>query len=163
VAPLHDLMTRRLTLGLRIAGARGGNGLGPLLETQSALRDLFPEVSRLLENFRSASLLLQSIGGNEEHEGLIQQLQAVQGQLLRGLRSLRPRLQAWTYPFEHASGKVDLAEMLIGRLPADDDFGATLRAVEGLGDKYYTLYARVLGLLVHAAEKVEAAPDVKTA
>ena len=67
-------------------------------------------------------------------------------------------LAAAAYPFDHAQGTVSLAQFTIGRLPPADDIGATIGTVQEAAEKFYGVYARVMGRLVHRAEEIEAAP-----
>lgn len=154
LAPVRESLARRLSAGLRLSADRT---LGPLLAAQSALRDAHPELRALFDDFLSLGLLLQSIEGNEEHEGLIGQLRAGASRWTKALALIRARLSTAPYPFEHAQAGISLGEFLIPALPDADDFGAVMSALQGLGERYFGLYARLMGRLVAAAEAVEAA------
>ncbi|HYF00674.1 MAG TPA: hypothetical protein VEJ18_17265, partial [Planctomycetota bacterium] len=164
LAPVLEGLAKRLTLAARLAQAPGGplgggsgDELPKLVETQRVLRDVFPAVRSLLDDFSAAALLLGSLQENQGHEGLISQLQAASERWRKGLAELWPGLARAAYPFEHAQGQASLADFLIGRLPANGAFGDILEALQSLGQKYYTLYLRVLGRLCRISERVEAA------
>ena len=60
------------------------------------------------------------------------------------------------FPFEHARGRISLAEYVIGDHPPSDGIGAIMQAGEHFLDAFPTVYKRVVGKLVVVANRVEA-------
>ena len=63
--------------------------------------------------------------------------------------------ELFDYPFEHARGRISLAEYVIGDHPPSDGIGAIMQAGEHFLDAFPTVYKRVVGKLVVVANRVE--------
>ncbi|HLF93911.1 MAG TPA: hypothetical protein VJB14_10645, partial [Planctomycetota bacterium] len=155
LGPVQEALVRRLTLALRLGPA--DEGLTRLFAAQGALRAAYPEFAKLMDSFEAAGMLLGNIQGNEENEALIGQIRAASMRWEKMLGKVRPALAAAAYPFDHAKGPLTLADFMLARVPSADDIGATIGAVQELGDKYYDAYTRVMGRLVRRAEEIEGA------
>jgi hypothetical protein len=70
---------------------------------------------------------------------------------------LKTSLQDRKYPFDHANPDITIWEVAVAKFPENDDPAAINEAVTSVLNTVPRVYARVVGRLCLAAEKVEAA------
>ncbi|MBN2296014.1 MAG: M48 family metalloprotease [Pirellulales bacterium] len=104
--------------------------------------------------------LLNQLSERGQDEGLIQSIrQAMQmsgGLLVR----TREALKGVQYPFDHAKGKISIAEYVLPKLPDSEDFAAICHALDTLIDNVFQLKAHMVGQLCVIAESVESAIEL---
>ena len=97
----------------------------------------------------------------EPDEGLIRQLLSLLESQQRQLLEIRMVLKEQPYPFEHADGRITLAQYAMSRTPTNRDLSGTIEATDEVLDQMGALYVRCLGELAQIAEHVEAALGLK--
>ena len=127
-----------------------------LFEVLQSLNTLMGDYNACRGTFNKLSLLLDQVSGNEQNEDYISEVLGHSKVLHSKLSDLRTPLRGQNYPFEHARGRISLAEYVIGDHPPSDDIGAIMQAGEHFMDAFPTVYKRVVGKLVVVANRVEA-------
>jgi hypothetical protein len=106
--------------------------------------------------FDAAALLLNNLDGNEQSEQLITQIKRHMLDLVETIRRIRQGLDTSPYPFQHAQGKISIAELALEKMPATQDIGQAMSAAEQMLDHLLGLYLRIIGRLAWIGEQVEA-------
>ena len=101
--------------------------------------------------------LLGNVEGNEKSQDLYRAIMTAAGRVHQQLQELSWRLTGVAYPFEHAQGRVTLADFALPQLPDRDAIGDVYQAAGDVLEKLVSLYYRLMGRLVLAAEQVELA------
>ncbi len=175
----YERSTSLVDRQLELAGRRLGSGLrflhAPLMsariessqEWQNELSTLLPALERLSttaddvlamqRNLTELSALFHGLESNEGDENTISRILSVNQATHQQLQSTVSRLAGTAYPFSHASGEADLAQVVLDELPDADDVGATAGATEHVCDTLSNLYYRVLGRLCLMTLEVEKA------
>ena len=136
-----------------------------LEERQSECKRIVPALQAVCGQFEplfelrneqaALGVLLGNLEGNEENQSLVASIQAKMESLHRRVQGIRDALSSATYPFDHAKGKISIAEYLVPEMPFADDLGAIFGAGEAILETLPTLYARMVGRLAVTAEQVE--------
>ncbi|MBI3830247.1 MAG: M48 family metalloprotease [Planctomycetes bacterium] len=72
-------------------------------------------------------------------------------------RAVKAALADMPYPFEHAAGPITLHKFMFENVPVPNDLGSTIETGGDVLSKSFTIYFRILGRMVLAAEAVEQA------
>lgn len=72
-------------------------------------------------------------------------------------RGVKAALADMPYPFEHAAGSITLHKFMFENVPVPNDLGSTIETGGDVLSKSFTIYFRILGRMVLAAEAVEQA------
>ncbi len=128
-----------------------------LLTTQVALEEVWPMVTDLTEVGRALAILLDIVQSTEVDYQLYQQVMAVKSDTLQRIQWIRGQLATKPYPFDHARGKVSIADYALHNVPLEDELGQVLDAAIELPDNLYNLYYRMIAHLASMAESVETA------
>ncbi len=139
---------------LRRRSKRLLDGLGCLQESSHSTKDLRREHQLL----QAQAIVLTQEEPDEEVVHRVRRVLGEQHERLSGIRSL---LAAYTYPFEHADGRVSMARYAIETIPPRDDPGRMLAVTEQTLDNIDSLYTRIMGELATIAERIEKALGLK--
>lgn len=131
-----------------------------LLSTVSTVNAVGGELTDLRNGLPELRALTILVMESDEDEFLIRKLVRGMEDRFEMLQDLRRILQEHRYPFEHADGKISLAQYVIPERPHLRDIGGLHEAVEECLENMERLYVRCLGELALIAEKVEAAVEM---
>jgi hypothetical protein len=160
---------RRLYEALRLLGAPG---LADRIEDGSALRTevaaLYPTavhlgrvmgaVPPLLRAHRTVITVFQKLEGREQDERWRRAILRAASRLHQQLQDLSWKIGAAVrYPFDHAESSMTVARHALPKVPDSDDVGDLLEVADDAVQKLASLYNRLVGRLVLAADRVEAA------
>lgn len=129
-------------------------GLRPVEEL---MRVRMPGLLAVRNRLQSLGTLAEQVEDSQVDEKLYRKLMSASRHLNAEIHDFRVAFEDTPYPFEHAKKGITIARFLVDKLPANKSIGANLEAAEQLIDRAHSLYYRVLGQLVLAAEKAEAA------
>ena len=147
---LHAAVASRITTDAKIQ-----KRTKQLVETLHRLNMMLGSYNEARQLFGQLTILLDQLSGNEANQDYISEVLRHSSVLQKKLTQLRSTIHGQTYPFDHAGGKVSLAEYVIGDHPPADDVGAIMNAGDQLTSAFPELYNRVVGKLVVVAQRVE--------
>ncbi|MBI1372796.1 MAG: M48 family metalloprotease [Phycisphaera sp.] len=149
----HPSITRKVPDSARLMDESN-----QLLATLAALQPVWKRVQDLREHFAVFGLLLNNLGGNEQHGPLIKSILARSDRICCLVKDLRLALSHNKYPFSHVRGVVTIGDYALHKPPTSkENVGEVFGAAEGTIDQLVTLYFRCMAHLAHAAEQVETA------
>jgi Zn-dependent protease with chaperone function len=90
-----------------------------------------------------------------ENESLNTTLMGRLSSLIEYMQETRREMSHVEYPFEHASGEVNLARYLLESMPSQEDFAALMAAASDFAENLLHLYIKCLRRLAHIAMQVE--------
>ena len=109
-------------------------------------------------DFLGLNALLHNFTGNESSEEFLAALNELSGRLAGALGELGAQLDETVYPFDHASGDMNLGEYVTGTDVLDEnEVGRLYEVVEQCLTRLDAVYLRVLGRLTEIAVRVETA------
>ncbi len=115
---------------------------------------------RLVE-FRNGNIamasLLARLEDNQGNETLIKEIRRRMRLVRDELKEVCGELEGQPYPFSHAEGEVSLGRYAAPEMPGIDDPGEIFGAGDGMINRSFSTYLRLVGRLVLAAEAVEKA------
>ncbi len=126
----------------------------------SALGDLrlaWPHVQPLREHLFGLGLLMSRVQENGRNQAYWVELKRVAAIVRELMVKLHQALAATPYPFEHASGAIQVSDYLVPEIPSDEQVGELAMAAEEMLAKLLALYFRAMAQLAVTAERVEAA------
>ena len=133
------------------------------LKVLAALENVFPRVLALRDRVVLLATLGSHVPSNPENRSLQSQIESMPGAFHESLSSIRSALARTPYPFDHASGKISVADYALAELPPMDDLSALYDAAEVMLGNLFTLQRRLLARLATAAEPIEAAAGLPAA
>ncbi len=128
-----------------------------MLTTLVTLESVWLTVLELGEVLQALELLLDISEQIDVHYSLYQQVMQVTQHAYNRMISIRTALSQRAYAFEHARGRISIADYALDQLPAADEIGPVYFAAEQMVDNLQALYFRVIAELATKAELVETA------
>lgn len=130
--------------------ARLGSVLGDL-------RTVWPHVQPLREHLFGLGLLMSRVQDHGRNQAYWVELKRVAAIVRDLMVKVHDAMVATPYPFEHASGAIQVSEYLAQEIPPADEAGDLAVAAEEMLAKLLALYFRATAQLSVTAERVEAA------
>jgi Zn-dependent protease with chaperone function len=128
-----------------------------LLPVAALLGSVLPQLAELHNDVQAVMIILANVEGNEEDQEFIGAFRTRAGSIRTMLSRIHTELGQTPYPFEHQKKGVLLSDFAIEEIPHADALGECVQAGEEARDRLFTVYFRILGRLVLAAEAVELA------
>ncbi|MGH7495924.1 MAG: M48 family metalloprotease [bacterium] len=128
-----------------------------LLPALEKFGSIFEDLRQLRQEYMRMAFMLEhakDIKNDRDTQHIINRVVASAHGLVRKIVG---KLAEVDYPFEHAQGRLSLAQYALSEPSSADDFQKTFAATQELMDKLFSLYARILARLVMMAERAEAA------
>ena len=125
-----------------------------------ALQQLESQVAQAVEAGGARDQLVQLLNQLSERgqdESLIDSIRQAMQSSSGLLASTRAALKNANYPFDHAKGKISIADYVLPKLPNAEDPVAICHALDAMIDSVFQLKARMTGQLCVVAENVESA------
>jgi Zn-dependent protease with chaperone function len=133
---------------------------------QAECRELLPLVAQasslhtsLLELRNCNATLVALLGhieGNERSEELVREVLDYAGRVRTQAADLRNQFERVDYPFDHAHGKMSVAQFLLKIVPPAEEVGSIYEAGDQVLNKLMELWGRAISRLCLIAEAVEA-------
>ncbi len=168
IEAMNKVLRTRLLTALQLActpQVRARLGLDPmtavnrLLPALAAIEGALEHRADLHRNLVALATLLGNAPDEGDVDNVFPKLKPVSERLARELRNrlqvVRFGLGSVSYPFDHAGGKISIAEAILKHLPLENSPAAIAKAVEGFFTSFTELHLRILGQLVLVAERVE--------
>ena len=167
LAAFEKNAARRLFIAVRMLHASGVQDQLPEAGTLLADATALTSVGRLTSHvFRGPMLALRNlrsemaclcgrVEANPEHSGLRTTILSKMEEIQESLVALKSSLGDQPYPFPHASGDMTIADFVVPVIPAKDDLGEVVQAVEHAFDNLCGLHIRAFARLAQIAEQVE--------
>jgi hypothetical protein len=144
------------TIAQRIQGAqqmqRESSELVPVV---AQVASLHATILELRNNKAALAALLGHVSGNERNEALVREVLELTRTVRTQVGELRAVYERVDYPFDHAAGKMSIAQYLIKVVPPADEIGAVYEAANEVVEKLLQMYARAVSRLCVIAEAVE--------
>ncbi len=143
-----------------------------LVPIVAQVTSLHASILELRNNNATLVALLGHVNGNERNESLVREVLSLTGTVRKQTAELRAVFERVDYPFDHAAGKMSVAQYLIKIIPPQEEIGAIYEAANEVVDKLLQMYGRAVSRLCVIAETVETdqgyqplvpAPDVVAA
>lgn len=126
----------------------------PILQLLEGRRE---QLKKLVVAHALMSELFERLSNGQGDEKLINRTRDHLKAICSLLEDLKTSLQDRKYPFDHANPDITIWEVAVAKFPENDDPAAINEAVTSVLNTVPRVYARVVGRLCLAAEKVEAA------
>jgi len=131
--------------------------LAAISETHQALERAWHQILRLREVRNVLQLLLSTIESDRISDALHQQIMRLSGVATNAIGQIRVELFNTSYPFQHAKGKISVADFALAKVPDGEQPFEVVRSANEMLEKLIGLYFRVMAHLAVCAEKVEEA------
>ena len=166
--PFEQSVGRRITSALGLLHspqlARKINQADQLQHTCKKLHSTMKVLESQVEQAKKAAAardrlvdLLNQLSERGQSEELINTIRQVMQKSVKLLASTHEALKATRYPFDHAKGKISIAEYVLPDLPDPEDPGAICYALDALVDNFFQLKARMVGQFCLITENLESA------
>jgi hypothetical protein len=110
---------------------------------------------QLRTEFLAMGCLLSQLKPKSNSEALIEVLVNSLKTLHGLLVDLRTELMRLDYPYDHAKGPITVGAYCVREMPQANDLWGVHQAASDMLDSYASLYVRLAGELIDAAERVE--------
>ena len=110
----------------------------------------------------SAGGLIEALQGGGRADDIVPILEDLMGKLLPQAKTVRSILERVTYPYEHAKGRMSLAQFVMPDVPTKGDLGSIFNACGQVLETGPALYVRLLGEMVWLTDSVETACGLPT-
>lgn len=166
--PLESAASERLARSLQLLQSEAVAGrvdnlealrkeTAQLLPVLEGLNTFWPALLELRLQHNGLMDLLEQFEQKKEDQNYVQAVISRTAVVREKWRAVKTGMPLFDYPFEHASGRMSIVDFLMSSVPPPDDIGGTIESSAETLKKSFTLYFRVLGRLVLAAEAVEQA------
>ncbi|MCX7722590.1 MAG: M48 family metallopeptidase [Verrucomicrobiae bacterium] len=172
-AQLDEFMSAlrcRVFFALRLGSGATGAGearmaqepVHPLLGTMASLGNVLTLVHEVRRRLIAFVLLATNHARHPDPTVVEAQLEKLAAELRELLELIHSRLGTAPYPFPHPRGQLTVADFARYEKPCTDQFERVLRNAEAHVEHLFTLYERVVGEILCAAARAEAALESGT-
>ncbi len=119
------------------------------------LQAAYGGVAKIRNDFASLRVTLHFVAGQQISEAAVQEITRLSEAIADDLKQIKDQFSSVEFPFEHASGRMKMAQYLIPEVPANNDFGAILTSAENFLNQYHYVYYRGVGSLALLVQHVE--------
>jgi Zn-dependent protease with chaperone function len=127
------------------------------IDTWNNLSRAHPEFVSIESVYHQLNLLAHQLDENQENEFYISSMLQLMHDGHHKLQDLKKRFASIEYPFNHADGDIYLGHFLVGRVPAEDQLGPLIDALERGMKSPYELLHRLASAMAAIVVKVEEA------
>lgn len=110
----------------------------------------------------SAGGLVEALQGGGRADDIVPILNDLLGKLLPRAKTMRAALERCSYPYEHAKGRISLAQFVMPDVPTQGDLASVFNACSQALETGPPLYVRLLGEMIRLTDLVEAACGLPT-
>jgi hypothetical protein len=110
----------------------------------------------------SAGGLIEALQGGGCADDIVPILEDLMSKLLPQAKSMRSVLERVTYPYEHAKGRMSLAQFVMPDVPTKGDLASIFNGCGQVLETGPALYVRLLGEMVWLTDSVETACGLPT-
>ena len=126
-----------------------------VLRALEAMGELFPTLSQLRRRVLAQGAVLQNLSPATLSRSVVEHLQRNTMELSELSSRCRDGLRSVPYPFEHASGKISIADYAGARFEGYGAVMASYKTAEALLERLFDVYFRLLGHLCATAAETE--------
>jgi len=132
-----------------------------MLAAAGHLHEALELIVQLQDQHCVLDALLGNLQEDDENDRLREAISKQMTPLMYSLAGLQERFNNVAYPFPQAGEAMSVGEYLLSVVPRGDDLQGLYEVGQGALDRFFRLYARVLGRLAVIAEEVEAAVGLR--
>ena len=126
-----------------------------LVPVMAQIASLHASILELRNNNAALAALLGHVSGNERNESLVREVLDLTRTVRTQIGELKAVFERVDYPFDHAAGRMSVAQYLIKIVPPEDQIGPVYEAANEVVEKLLQTYARAVSRLCVIAEAVE--------